>query len=386
MKTSPALCSVVFFLFALSACAGANSPPKADAPATNDGQSETGRDAPEDSTPRRTWKIGVISDMNRSYGSTSYDPALTKAINYLRDNSVSLVLSTGDMVAGQKSGLNYDAMWSSFHKNTTLELQEKAIPFLPSAGNHDASAGSSFRLERQKYIQTWSGFPIDRFNSGRPDDHKIKFVENVEQNYPLNYAVHVGPAVFVALDATLTGGLINNQIDWLDEVLKKTADSRIKIIFGHMPLYPFAFDRAHESLAQGTAGSGFHRRLENLLEEHRVSFFLSGHHHVYYPGKRSGNVKFVSVPLLGTGARYLLTSDRSVKNRSPQGFLTIEFDDDGNLSMKAIRTSDMTEIQSASLPVKISVPTSSASDCQSCGSFPLGFFLDTGFRSLYERF
>lgn len=374
----------IFFSFAVSGCANIDSTQQSQSlQDSNDKEQERNQELP---AQNRKWKIGVVSDMNRSYGSTTYDSSVTKAIQYLKDSSVSVVLSTGDMVAGQKAGLNYDAMWTAFHSVTTKPLSQSSIPFLPSPGNHDASSGSSFKLERQKYIQTWKNYPLDRFNSVRPVDDQIKFIDGVSQNYPLNYALEMGPAIFIALDATATGGLINNQLDWLDDVLRKTSHKPVKIVFGHMPLYPFAFNRAHETLSQGTSGHGFFRKMENILEANRVQYFLSGHHHVYYPGTRNGFVRYVSVPLLGSGARQLMTADRSHQTLSPQGFLTIEFDQQGNVSMKSIRTSDMKEVSSSSLPPSVSVPSSSADDCRGCSSFPLSFFLDTGRRILYNQF
>ena len=41
----------------------------------------------------------------------------------------SIPLSTGDMVAGEKAGLNYQAMRDSFHEVVTLPLAESGIPF-----------------------------------------------------------------------------------------------------------------------------------------------------------------------------------------------------------------------------------------------------------------
>lgn len=334
----------------------------------------------------KTYRIAVISDMNQGYGDTEYTPALKKAIQDIRASGAVAVLSTGDMVSGQKNGLNYQAMWNSFHAHVSQPLGASGIPFLPSPGNHDAAIGEKFANERALYQNTWQNFPVGRFNSSRPTDEQVQFLPGVAQNFPLNYAVTIGPALFIAIDATNPSGLINNQLQWLESVLALSGPYTVKMIFGHFPLYPFTFDRAHEHLARGTETSGFYRRFENMLEQYQVDIFLSGHHHAFYPGKRGGHTRYVSVPLLGTGARYLLTSGRTETNRSPQAFLYFDFDSAGNIELRALKSPSLTPVTLESLPPAISIPTRDASDCKGCKAFPSAFFTDPARRVLYHRF
>ncbi len=342
-------------------------------------------DPDEENPAQRTWKIAIISDLNRSYGSTTYTEHLSKAINHIKSEDVDLVLSTGDMVAGQKSGLDYQAMWNSFHDHVTKPLGSSEIALLPSPGNHDASAGSAFKTERSLYVQNFNNFQVERFNSHKTQDKRISFLNGVEQNYPLNYAVKMGPAVFIALDATAVGPLVNDQLGWLEEVLSKTSEFPIKIVFGHVPLYPFAFDKASEYLARGTASSGYGARMESLLELHHVTYYLSGHHHVFYPGHRNGKVRYISVPLLGSGRRTLLTRDRTHKNTIDEGFLYLSFDDKGTHELIALKTKNYEKMPWSELPPHISIPTKSSSDCSDCGSFPTSFFLNVSLRTLFNR-
>ncbi len=332
----------------------------------------------------KTWRIAVVSDMNQNYGSVQYTPALIKAIEHIRQSDTSLVISTGDMVAGQRRGLDYEAMWNAFHNAVSRPLAQSSIPLLPSPGNHDASAGGGFANERNHYRNTWNQFPAPRFNGARAPEDRVEFLNGVAQNWPFNYAVTMGPALFIGLDATLAGELINDQFTWLASVLEKSAPYTVKMVFGHVPLYPFAFDRATDYLGAGDVA--FALRLEALLEKHKVNYFLSGHHHAYFPGRRPGAVRFVSVPLLGTGARTLLTVDRSSTERSPQAFLYLDFDAGGNITMQALKSPALTPIAAASLPAAISIPTRDAADCARCASFPPTLFTDPTRRTLYHRF
>lgn len=334
----------------------------------------------------KVWRIAVISDMNKDYGDKTYTPALAAAIKDIRAQQVSLVLSTGDMASGEKTGLDYPGMWEAFHNNATRPLSQSNIPLLPSPGNHDASVGAKFAVERKEYQRSWASFPFDRYNLMRAPEDQIHFLPGVEQNYPLNYAFTMGPALFIAMDAVIPGGLINNQYAWIEKVLSLSASYKIKIIFGHFPLFPFTFQRAHETMAQGTANTGFYAKFENLLEQNHVTYFLSGHHHAYFPGQRTGKVKFISVPLLGTGNRYLLNKERVQKERSPTGFLYIDFDDQGNIDYQALMSPSLQPYDPAKLPAAISIPTSDSSDCTGCRSFPSAFFIDAVKRIVYNRF
>jgi hypothetical protein len=367
------LLKVLPFLLLFPACAN-TTPTSAPPPAT----------ASPTPPSSKVWRIAVVSDMNQGYGDKTYTPALKAAIAHIRQNGTSLVISTGDMASGEKHGLDFPGMWRAFHGVTTQPLAESHIPFLPSPGNHDASAEPSYQNERDFYRASWNTYPVERFNSAKPPEDQVQFLPGVAQNFPFNYAVTMGPALFIALDATVAGRLINGQLDWLESVLQKSAPYTVKMVFGHMPLFPFTFDRAADYL--GLGNSTLATRMENMLEQYRVNYFLSGHHHAYFPGRRAGSVRYVSVPLLGTGARYLMTKDRTERSRSPQAFLYFDFDAAGTIVMHALKSPSMTEITAAMIPPAISIPTKDASDCKRCASFPAAYFLDPARRIVFQSF
>ncbi len=228
--------------------------------------------------------IFVISDLNGRYGSTHYSEDVRKSIEYIIKEKPDLVLSGGDHVAGQKAGLNYQAMWDSFHEYVTLPLSKNSIPFFPTPGNHDASTYNAFKKEREIYKKN---FTIPKGEINKVD---IK-------NFPLNYAFSLKNTLFISLDATGLK-LGPTQISWLEDLLKKQREKyKWVIFFGHVPLIPVAVNRENDYLRD--------RELFNLLKRHDVSLWISGHHHAYYPGKKDG-VKFVSLSCLGGGSRKLI--------------------------------------------------------------------------------
>ena len=87
--------------------------------------------------PQPPLRIGLISDLNGSYGSTSYVPAVHQGLHQLIALQPNLVVCAGDMVAGQKHGLTrqqLDAMWSSFEATVLTRCELLAfLCFPPSA-------------------------------------------------------------------------------------------------------------------------------------------------------------------------------------------------------------------------------------------------------------
>ncbi len=253
-----------------------------------------------------TIRIAVVSDLNASYGSLSYGEDVHRAVDRLIELDPDLVLSTGDMVAGQAPGLDYHGMWRAFHHSVTDRLASAGIPLAVSPGNHDASAFPHYANERQHYQSAWR----DR----RPDLHIIG------DAYPFQYAFLFRGILFVSLDLTLPWHLPVEQLTWLDQTLQAHAEVPVKIVFGHLPLYPVA--RYKEAEVVGDP------RLEDLLQRHRVTLYLSGHHHAYYPARR-GELRLVAVGCLGNGVRPLISGHPSQRSfvlieATPQNILSVE--------------------------------------------------------------
>lgn len=281
-------------------------------------------DIPEPSS--RVYTVAVISDLNGSYGSTTYQDEVHQGIAWITQAlRPDLVISTGDMVAGQKAGLDHEAMWDAFHKAVTQPLTQANIPLAPTPGNHDASGYAAFEAERELYIEQW--------DKHRP---QVSFVEDTY--YPLQYAFTLGPALLISLDDTQVGPLGGPQMRWLEDVLQQHADKPIKIIYGHLPLYAFAQGREDEVIDDP--------RLEALLVDYGVTMFVSGHHHAYYPGRR-GQLRLVSTACMGSGPRRLISDTQ----RSERSVLVFHYSEEGLLGLDAYAISPgQPIIERATLP------------------------------------
>ncbi|MFW5968185.1 MAG: metallophosphoesterase family protein [Persicimonas sp.] len=307
---------------------GADGEAESRAPVASDDADSTGRSDRRSARKdvARTWEVAVVSDLNGSYGSTDYDRETRAAVDWLTNEvEPDAVVSTGDMVAGQKAGLDYEAMWHAFHEEVTDPLAAAGIPLAVTPGNHDAAPGSDYVDERVTYVDQWT--------QQRPD---LDYVDDTF--YPLHYAFELGPVLFVSLDATTVGPLDDEQLAWLDEVLTEHADSPFKVVFGHVPLYPFTEEKVSEVLGD--------KDLEQLLGEHDVDMMLSGHHHAYYPGKRD-DLRLVGMSCLGSGSRTLVGDD----GVSEKSVALLRFDTDGTeISVDAFDPTDRDRIERDSLP------------------------------------
>lgn len=298
---------VALLLAILAGCTTELAPTDAAAPDLVDGNApngDSGLDATSDPDggPPPIYRVAVLSDLNGSYGSTTYASTVHAAVERVVAWAPDLVLSTGDMVAGQRADLDYRAMWDGFHAAVSDPLADASIPFAVTPGNHDASGYASFAEERAIFVDEW--------NERRPD---VTFVDDAD--YPLRYAYRLGPALFVSLDDTTVGSLASEQMSWLEGVLGAN-EAALTIVYGHLPLYPFAEGRETETIGDPA--------LEALLNEHGVDLFISGHHHAYYPGRR-GPLRLVSMACQGASPRPLIGGD-GTRSRS---VLLFELDEGG---------------------------------------------------------
>ncbi|MBC8068931.1 MAG: metallophosphoesterase, partial [Deltaproteobacteria bacterium] len=119
-------------------------------------------------------------------------------------------------------------------------------------------------------------------------------------------------------------------------------DHPAKIVFGHLPLWPFAQGREDEVIGDSA--------LEELLVLHGVDLFVSGHHHAYYPGRR-GDLRLAGTACLGAGPRALIGVDAT----SATALLTFELDASGEITgLDAWPSPDFAApIDRASLPPSI---------------------------------
>ena len=251
-----------------------------------------------DLPPRKDLRLVVISDLNSQYGSTEYEPEVLQAIALMPDFQPDLVLMGGDSIAGQKASLTraqIEAMWAAFDELVAAPLRKTSIPFAFTIGNHDGSGAIKnnvrlFERERELAKKYWQKHNLD-----------LDFIDRA--NFPFYYSFEQKNVFFLVWDAS-TAKIDSQQLEWIERTLASTRAQQAasRIVLGHLPLYPVteAKNKPGEYLGTGS-------KLRSRLQQNHVLMYVSGHHHVYYPGKIDG-LKLLHAGALGQGARQLINS------------------------------------------------------------------------------
>ncbi len=277
-------------------------------------------------------RVVAISDLNGSYGATDYHAAVDRAVDRILALQPDLVISAGDMVAGQRrphlSEAQVEAMWQGFHQHVSDRLAAAGIPFAVTPGNHDASAYHGFERERAIFAAQWQ--------ARKP---ALSFLD--ERNYPWYYAFSLGETLFISLDVTRVGALDGQQKQWLRAMLAAHGPRyRQRIVYSHLPLWPLAQGR--ESEYSGDV------ELETLLRDAAVDLYISGHQHAFYPGHKDG-LNLLGLACLGAAPRRLIGDSGG----SPRSFALLEIDD-GGLRLAALQPPDFSRsVPWRSLPAQI---------------------------------
>ena len=256
---------------------------------------------------RAVLRVGLISDLNSSYGATSYIPAVHQGLDQLIALQPDLVVCAGDMVAGQMrglTGLQLDAMWREFETSVLRLLQTAGIPLLPAIGNHDGSP--DFPADRAAVSRFWT--PI-RSRLG------LAFVD--ASQFPFRYTVLQDGIFWLVWDAS-SARVPEDQLIWAQQQLASTEaqKARARFVVGHLPLAGVGLGKDHpgEVLERGGA-------LQALMDAAGVQAYISGHHHAWFSSRR-GQLDLIQLGALGSGPRRLLRGEAPAQ----QTFTLLEID------------------------------------------------------------
>jgi len=262
---------------------------------------------PLNAARRAALRVGLISDLNSSYGSTSYIPAVQQGLDQLIALQPDLLVCAGDMVAGQKHGLSgqqLDAMWQGFETSVLQRLKRAGIPLLPAIGNHDGSPG--FPADRSAVSRFWT--PL-RSRMG------LKLAD--ASQFPFRYTVLQDGIFWLVWDAS-SARVPEDQLAWAQRQLAsaQAQAARARFVVGHLPLVGVGQgkDRPGEVLDRGSA-------LQSLMENARVQAYISGHHHAWFSSRR-GQLDLIQLGALGSGPRRLLDGGAPAQ----QTFTLLEID------------------------------------------------------------
>lgn len=284
-------------------------------------------------------RLALISDLNASYGSTTYIAQVHRGVELLAALQPDLVLCAGDMVAGQKLGLDrgqLDSMWAGFDRDVLQPVLRRSVGFAPAMGNHDASSsrgagGFTFALDRERASRYWLA---------RQGNLGLDLVE--ASQFPFRYSLRQGPVFVVVLDASSASV---SAADWAWARAQLSApqarQARFRLVMGHLPPYGVGLgrDRPGEVLNQP-------EQLRQLLAATASHLYVSGHHHAYFPSK-VGGTNLLSLGAMGSGPRRRLND-----SSPPEQTLTVLdlFEQRGEVVTTTLELNGLQVVRPTSLP------------------------------------
>ncbi len=249
------------------------------------------RSAIKKESRNKALKICVISDLNASYGSTTYPAEVTSVISQMPAIKPDIILCSGDMVAGQKASLtdqNIWDMWAAFKKTVLVPISALQIPFGFTVGNHDASP--SYLKDRAISQSFW------KENAKATN---LTFVDST--HYPFYYSYIKNNVFIMSWDAA--GAEIKPEVySWMKTQMegKIAKKARLKVLTGHLPLYAIVDSKNKPGEVNSDPAAAL-----NFFKTYGLDLYISGHQHAYYPAEKDG-VRFLNMGAIGDGPRKLI--------------------------------------------------------------------------------
>lgn len=246
----------------------------------------------------RPLRICVISDLNASYGATTYPKEVGDVISQLPAIDPDIILCSGDMVAGQKASLtdqNVLDMWAGFRSVVLDPISNLQIPFGFTVGNHDASP--SFLRDRRISKNFWKENVMSTNLTFVDSTHYPFFYSYIKNNvFMISWdaaAAEIKPEVYAWMKAQLRGRIARQ--------------ARLRILIGHLPLYAIVDSKNKP----GEVNSDPEHALQ-FFKKYGLDLYISGHQHAYYPAEKDG-VRFLNMGAIGDGPRKLIGHNREAQ-------------------------------------------------------------------------
>jgi hypothetical protein len=206
------------------------------------------------------WSFAVISDLHLPNPRAA---VIDRTVSALIGLGVRFVVVTGDHTNGSP-GVDHrrgrvNAWWAAI-TGALAPLREAGIPVLPIAGNHD----TYLAWHREGFEQAFGD--LDRWAA------PLEVHPATGRGFaraPYSYSVDVD-GVHLALANVVDQSVDRDVASWLSADLAGATSARVRMVFGHVPLF---------SVVQRPA-RGFVDQLGGILARGNVDFYVAGHEHV----------------------------------------------------------------------------------------------------------
>lgn len=206
------------------------------------------------------WSFAVLSDLHLPNPRAA---TVDRTIEGLIALGVRLVIVTGDHTNGSENvdhrRSRVKAWWASVTE--ALEpLHDAGIAVLPIAGNHD----TYLSWQREGYEQAFA----DLVRWAAPFKVNPSTGRGLARS-PYSYSLDFD-GVHFALAHVVDQAIDRDVADWLTDDLAAAASARIRLVFGHVPLFSVIRRPARQ----------FVDRFGPILEHGHADFYVAGHEHI----------------------------------------------------------------------------------------------------------
>jgi hypothetical protein len=206
------------------------------------------------------WSFAVLSDLHLPNPRSA---VIDREVAALIAMGVRFVVVTGDHTNGS-AGIDHRqrrvAAWWASVTSALAPLRDAGIPVLPIAGNHDTYLAWQREGFEQAFgdLARWAA-PLEPHPAGGRGFARA----------PYSYSVDVD-GVHLALANVVTQSVDRDVAAWLTDDLAAAKDARLRIVFGHVPLF---------SVVQRPARR-FVDQLGTILARGSADLYVAGHEHV----------------------------------------------------------------------------------------------------------
>ena len=213
-----------------------------------------------DNVGPQQWSFAVLSDLHLPNPRSA---VIDRTVAALKGLGVRLVVVTGDHTNGSAGvdhrGRRVNAWWAAV-TGALAPLREAGIPVLPIAGNHD----TYLAWQREGFERAFGD--LDRW-AAPLEVHRA--AGRGFARAPYSYSVDVD-GVHLALANVVDQSIDRDVASWLTDDLAAAAGARVRLVFGHVPLFSVVTRPARSFVDQ----------LGAILARGNVDFYVAGHEHV----------------------------------------------------------------------------------------------------------
>lgn len=225
----------------------------------------------EGSQTASSWKFAFMSDNQDPDSEIGVNTAtVARLANDIKDQGVSLVIVSGDLIDGDGAGLDgLNAQYAEWIA-AMAPIYNSSIPVYAVPGNHEYWCDTA-----ENCVTAWQESIVPILPEGRSDN----------STYPgREYSFTSHNAFFIGLNQNQFGDSMpayyrGNDNEWVAEQLSlRDADSYPHVIaFGHMPQFMLQYGWSDENKTN-------RETLWNLLSDASAKIYLTGHSHTYALG------------------------------------------------------------------------------------------------------